>query len=380
MNEYPTCDLTRRDLAELYAGQGKHNFLGEHTRPAHTMGGRVARLGIIGCGAVTQLCHLPAARSVSEVKVVALADNDIGRARRLGSRFGIHSCVQDYHELLDRVDGVIVALPPYLHVPVAREIVEMRIPVLVEKPLAPTVEDAQHLINASKKWKVPLQVGHMYRFSKATRLVKRIIGEGWMGALQDYSLEYGGVFNWPVASGSVWNKEQTGGGVLIDAGPHMLDLLLWWLGDVEDVAYYDDSLGGVEADCTLSLALQSPAGVIRGNVILSRLRNLTSVARITGERFSLECRLYGTYEVRVRPSTWWTEELSLVSDFGNVQRDSYPQLFVEQLRAFALTILEGHPPVVFGESVLGTLSLIERCYRERKPQELPWQKQEAVSA
>ncbi len=341
------------------------------------MASKVVRLGVIGCGAVTQLCHLPAARVTSEVSVVALADKDIARARLLGRRFGIGYCTEDYHEFLKSVDGVIVAVPPYMHAPVARELLDMGIPVLVEKPLTLNVEEAKRLIEVARASKAPLQVGHMYRFSKATRLVKRIIDEGWLGALHGFSLEYGAVFNWPVASGSVWRREHAGGGVLIDSGPHMLDLLLWWLGEVVDVEYRDDSLGGVEADCTLSLALKSPTGAVRGDVVLSRLRGLTSAARIIGERFALECRLYGQYEVRIQPSMWHGEGLAFASDFGSLQGDSYRQLFVEQLRAFAQTILQGSQPVVSGESALRSLALIERCYQERKPQELPWLKPEA---
>jgi predicted dehydrogenase len=336
---------------------------------------QVARLGIIGCGAVTQLCHLPAATVTNEVKIVALADKDIARARLLGKRFGIDDCVDDYHRFLKNVDGVIVAVPPYLHAPVARELLELGVPVLVEKPFTLKVADATDVIAVASASKVALQVAHEYRFSKATRLVKRIIGEGWLGTLRSFSLEYGSVFNWPVASGSVWKKEHAGGGVLIDSGPHMLDLLLWWLGDVVDVEYRDDSLGGVEADCTLSLALQGPTGVVRGDVVLSRLRALTSAAHIVSDRFVLECRLHGQYQVRIRPSTWDGTALAFASDFGTPQGDSYRQLFVEQLRGFAKTILEGSDPIVSGESVLGSLALIERCYRERKPQDLPWLKQ-----
>jgi len=56
---------------------------------------------------------------------------------------------------------------------------------------------------------------------------------------------------WKVASDFMFRKE-AGGGVLADTGAHLLDLLLWWLGDYESVEYCDDAVGGVEADCELS--------------------------------------------------------------------------------------------------------------------------------
>lgn len=338
------------------------------------------RLGIIGCGAVTELCHLPAARRTDEVTVVALADKNIARARQLGKRFGVDNCTEDYHEFLKTVDGVIVALPNHLHAPVAREVLELAIPVLVEKPLALTAQEARGVVETARRLKAPLQVGHVYRYSEATRLVKRTIEEGWLGPLKGFSLVYGAMFNWPVTSGSFWQKEQAGGGVLLDLGSHMLDLLLWWLGDVVDVEYQDDSLGGVEADCALSLTVKSPTEVVRGTVVLSRLRNLASGARVIGRHFTLELRLYGMYEVRIRPSAWPDETLSFVSDFGAPTGDFYGRLFAEQLRAFARAIREGDQPAVSGESALATLELIDRCYRERKPLELPWLRPDILSA
>ena len=91
----------------------------------------IVRLGVVGCGAVTQICHLPAARRTREVKIVALADKNIDRARSLGRRFGIDLCVEDYHEFAGTIDGMIVALPNALHAPVASELLNMKIPVLV---------------------------------------------------------------------------------------------------------------------------------------------------------------------------------------------------------------------------------------------------------
>src|SRR6266536_3703994 len=131
----------------------------------------------------------------------------------------------------------------------------------------------------------------------------------------------GFVYNWPVASGFFFSKEQAGGGVLVDTGSHMLDLLLWWLGDVIDVVEYrDDSLGGVEAECWLSLVLQTPTGPVQGNIILSRLRKLRNTARIVGERFTIECDF--SDKVRIWPSTCDGRGLSFVSDTSSLPRQS----------------------------------------------------------
>lgn len=329
------------------------------------------RLGIIGCGAVAELSHLPAAHVTAEVEVVALADKDLGRARSLARRFGVDRCVEDYHALLDDVDGVIVALPNHLHAPVSRELLEKRVPVLVEKPLASTLREASELAGVARTSGTPLQVGHMYRFSKATRLVKHAVEEGWLGTLRHFSLHYGVVSSWPATSGFYWKKEQAGGGVLMDMGPHMLDLLLWWLGDVRDVEYWDDSAGGVEADCSMSLTLGTPTGPVRGDVTLSRLRRLGGNASVIGEHFSVQCD-FRTLEVGIRPTAWDSRNPSFVADFAPPGGDSFRRMFSEQLRAFAAVIREGGSAVVSGDDVLPSLALIDRCYRARRPLGFPW--------
>ena len=332
----------------------------------------VVRLAIIGCGAVTELCHLPAARLAREVEIVALADKNIARAKFLGERFGIGYCTEDYHRLPENIDGVIVALPNYVHAPVALEFLNRGIHVLVEKPMALNVGEAEAMVKTADAKGVALQVGLMSRFCNGARLMKRAIDEGWLGALQSFSLESGLVYDWPVASGFILSREQAGGGELLDIGSHMLDLLLWWLGNAVDVEYRDDSLGGVEADCWLSLVLQGPTGPVQGTVALSRLRKLGDIARIFGERFTIEYDLSTPATVHIWPSIWDGKDLSFVSDFGPLSCQSWNDVYAEQLRAFARAIAAGGESVVSGESVLGSIALIERCYRDRLPLELPW--------
>ena len=66
------------------------------------------------------------------------------------------------------------------------------------------------------------------------------------------------MYSWPVASDFMFRKD-AGGGVLADTGAHVLDTVLWWLGDWDKVEYHDDAHGGVEADCLLKLTMKSGA-------------------------------------------------------------------------------------------------------------------------
>jgi predicted dehydrogenase len=331
----------------------------------------VARLAIIGCGAVAEFCHLPGAKLAPEIEIAALVDKNLARAQRLGEKFGVDSCMKDYHELPDGVDGVIVGLPHHLHAPVTIEFLERGMPVLVEKPMALNLKEAEAMVKASQENKVPLQIGLMNHFCRGAQVVKRAIDENWLGRVRSFTVEWGFVYDWPAASGFFFSKEQAGGGVLIDLGSHVLDLLLWWFGDVTALEYKDDSLGGVETDCRLSLVLQGPDGPVGGTVTMSRLRKLCNKARIVGDRFTIECEIDNPVTVRFWPSSSNGGDLIFGLDF-TLPRQTLDDAYAEQLRAFAQAIATNCNPVVPGEGALSSVALIDRCYRERQPLELPW--------
>jgi predicted dehydrogenase len=334
----------------------------------------ISRLAIIGCGAVAEFCHLPGAKLVPEVEIAVLVDKNMARAEMLAEKYGVEKCIDDYHNLPDDINGVIIGLPHFLHAPATIDFLKNGLPALVEKPMARNTAEAEAMIKAAEDTGVALQIGLMYRFANGVRQVKRALEEGWLGPVRSFTVDWGFIYDWPVASGFFFSKEQAGGGVLIDLGSHVLDLLLWWLGDVIDVAYKDDSMGGVEADCWLSLALQGPTGPVEGTVTLSRLRDLTPVARIVGDHFTIECDLYYPDIVRLWPSTPDGNEQAFIVDFDRVPRQPMNEIYAAQLRAFAHTIKTGGPSAVPGEQVLGSVALIDRCYQTRQPLAYAWAK------
>jgi hypothetical protein len=89
--------------------------------------------------------------------------------------------------------------------------------------------------------------------------VHPLLESGALGKIESFDFREGAVFNWPATTNSFWRRETAGGGVLADQGAHVLDLLLWWLGDFTSLTYVDDSQGGVEADCRLELSMKSGA-------------------------------------------------------------------------------------------------------------------------
>src|SRR6185295_2968430 len=101
-------------------------------------------------------------------RAVALVDRDLERARALARKWGVPRAAADAGDVAGEIDAAIVALPNHLHAPVTVELLRRRVPVLVEKPMAPTVAECDAMIAAAAEAGVPLAVGLEFRFFDAT--------------------------------------------------------------------------------------------------------------------------------------------------------------------------------------------------------------------
>jgi predicted dehydrogenase len=117
------------------------------------------------------------ARVISALEGAVLSgvsDTDEGRRQRAAEEFACRE-FSDYREMLREVDGVVVAVPTVMHTAVATEILKGGVPVLLEKPIAPTRAEAETLFDLAAKKKVLLQVGHVERFNGAVQEMRKVI-------------------------------------------------------------------------------------------------------------------------------------------------------------------------------------------------------------
>jgi predicted dehydrogenase len=327
------------------------------------------RLGVIGCGAVASIHHLPALALSERAEAAVLVDADAGRARALGERFGVAETATDYRDVLDRIEAAIVALPNHLHAPVAVDLLRRGVHVLVEKPMALNGREADEMIAAAEAGGAVLAVGLDFRFFDASLFVRNLFRDGLLGRIRRFDLRQGVIPRWPFATDFLLRKETAGGGVLADFGVHVLDLLLWWMGDWADVEYWDDAQGGIESDCTLRLRMRSGAS---GTVEISRTRNLRNTCVFEGERATLEVGVWDP-DPEIRLSIG-DREVFLA---GHARREGsraldFTDVFVRQLDDFAGAIRERREPFVPGREGRRSLDLIEACYARRRFLELPW--------
>ncbi|MBI5167579.1 MAG: Gfo/Idh/MocA family oxidoreductase [candidate division NC10 bacterium] len=136
---------------------------------------RVIRVGVVGVGHLGQH-HARIYSEMEGVELVGVADTDSQRLREIISQFKT-TPFPDHRELFGKVDAVSVAVPTTFHYRVAKEFLDRGVDVLVEKPIAETVAEADDLLRAAQRRDRILQVGHIERFNGAVQVLSRLVEE-----------------------------------------------------------------------------------------------------------------------------------------------------------------------------------------------------------
>ncbi len=196
------------------------------------------KLGIIGCGWIAPF-HVQALNRLSDrVEVVWVADPVIERAENIAGTLtgGDVAVLTDYRGGLERVDAVSILVPHHLHQPITLAALRAGCHVLLEKPFALTLEEADDMIAEAEAQDKTLMIALPHRYRKSTQAFKRIVDSGDYGRLfmldafmDENNREY-------VTGGWFVKKATLGGGVFFSASAHMLDVMLWIAGAVQSVA------------------------------------------------------------------------------------------------------------------------------------------------
>jgi predicted dehydrogenase len=125
-------------------------------------------MAVVGVGALGRH-HARILSNLETVDLIAVADTNIENAQAVATSCGTKA-VADYRELFGQIDAVSIAVPTFAHLAVAGDFLNQRIPLLVEKPLAGNVRDAEQLVELAKANDTLMQVGHIERFNPATEV------------------------------------------------------------------------------------------------------------------------------------------------------------------------------------------------------------------
>lgn len=131
------------------------------------------KVGVVGVGKMGTY-HVGVLSELPDVKIAGLADVDEARVFALARQYGVPHFTQ-YQELIGRADAAIVSVPTSLHYPVARDLLNAGIHVLLEKPCTNNLPEARELFDIAAKKSLTLHIGHVERFNGAVQEIHKIV-------------------------------------------------------------------------------------------------------------------------------------------------------------------------------------------------------------
>jgi predicted dehydrogenase/nucleoside-diphosphate-sugar epimerase len=351
--------------------------------------GRV-RVALIGCGKAAVDLHLPILAGHEGIDLVTLVDRDVKRCAEIAQGYRVPRVVEDAGGLRsEEIDAAIIATPPFHHAPCAMQLMQRGIHILVEKPMATRYADALAMVQTAEEHEVVLSVGFFRRLWPSVRLLKAMVAGERLGRPIGFKAEWGGFYNWPSATLGNMRKEWAGGGVLIDCGSHLLDMLHFVFdGPGQVLDYRDNARGGVDADSKLALRLFHKAQEVDGVLEVARTRVLGTFIRIHCERGTLEFDLGDPYRIWVRsaemelsdPKSGQVRGYSLHASWENEREVSWHGLVRREIDDWLGAIRTGGQPELSGQSSLSTVQVIEDCYEQAKKLNEPWVDEGLTSA
>lgn len=190
---------------------------------------------MIGVGSIADL-HAEGYRHNDNCRLVGVTDISRDLAEVKAKKYGAGKVYDSVEELLadTEVEAVDIAVPTASHMPLAIKASEAGKHILLEKPMARTVQECDKIITATDKAGVKLMVDHSLRFFPPFRQAKKIVDEGGIGELVKTRAAHMG---WGY-QGWRADPEQAGGGLLIEGAVHPLYLSEWFLGKVTQVSAF----------------------------------------------------------------------------------------------------------------------------------------------
>ncbi len=343
------------------------------------------RTGVIGCGKVGHT-HALALASLPESEFVAVCGRTPEKARVFAEKYKV-TAYTDVSQMVaaERLDAVCVCTPHPEHAGPTIAAARAGVHVIVEKPLASTLADCDAMLAAAQAGGAVLGTICQRRFYPPCIRIRQALDQG---KLDRTVLGTAVMFGWRDEAyyrsdpwrGS-WKGE--GGGVMVNQAPHQLDLLLWYMGEVEEVFGYWANLNHpyIEVEDTAVAVVRFKNGGL-GNILLSNSQNPAIHCRVSvhgSNGASIGVQTDGgamfvsgmTTEIEPPYNDLWT----IRGEEGNLPswKEADAKLFKQvkpmdyfhclQIQNFLQSILAGRPPAVSGLDGRRTVELFTAIYR-----------------
>jgi UDP-N-acetylglucosamine 3-dehydrogenase len=319
--------------------------------------GTKPRVGVIGVGSMGRN-HARVFSDMEGVDLVAVSDTDLETLKMIATRYHAKP-YSDYKKLLadESLDAVTVAVPTRLHRQIAEEVINQGVSLLLEKPLASTVEEGQEILELAKSKGVTLGVGHVERFNPVVAMLKSNLDAGNLGNIFQITIRRFGPF--PQRIMDV--------GIYLDLATHDIDIMYYLTGsDVQRVSAESAQLLPTKHEDLGVGLLRFSNGVI--GVLIENWLSPTKVRDIVvnGERgmfvadFLSQDLFY--YENDYTSSGWESLQVFRGVSEGNMTRyklDRDEPLKLE-LESFVHAVMNHEPFLVSGEDGLKAMKIAQQ--------------------
>jgi len=310
-------------------------------KKAQTAAEEPMRVGLVGCGVMGRN-HARVLSDLKNAQLVGIADPDQSAVGPVARSLDV-TAVTDISELLDLgCQALVIAGPTHLHHELALTAINRGVHVLVEKPIASTVDEGQDIVNCARRKGVTLMVGHVERFNPVVQTVKE-------------ALEREDILSIAITRVGPFPPRMSHVGVVIDLAVHDIDLIRWFTGsEIVEVQPQLANAMGNRDDIAL-LQFRTSSGVLahintnwltpfKARTIQVATRKKYLVADLMTREVT-ECYDFqrdGSYSIRHLPVGY------------------YEPLRVE-LTEFLQAIATGNEPPISGEEAVASLRIANQC-------------------
>jgi len=321
------------------------------------------RLAIVGCGEIGRWMALFGLLN-RRIRLVACCDRQRPVADACAARFRIPRAYDDYSALLEeeRLDAVYLAVPHDLHFEMVLAAIEAGVPVLVEKPVARTLDEGREIVRRAGAADVRVGVNYQYRYDSGCYALAQAARQGDLGEL------YYGRCNVPWYREAAYFEQgpwrgdpaRSGGGTLLTQGSHALDLLLWAMDSPPRAAtglIARPGFPGAEVETVALGAVELESGAL--------IQVSSSMVARPEQAVTLE--LYGERGTALYSNQPWPH--ARFRGF-RVRRERPPVRGVHALQrcleAFRAWVMEDRPYLTPAAEALPVLAAVEALYRSAR--------------
>src|SRR5271169_263709 len=319
------------------------------------------RLGIVGLGWVSQVFHIPILSKLEDVEIVAVCDRDKSRTKMIAERFGFSRTYTDYQQMLETedLDAIDVCTSTDMHPAITIASLKAGKDVFVEKPIARKHSEALQMEEAAKQYKRKLMVGMNNRFRPDTMILKSFLEKNELGKI--FYIKAGWLRKLSNTSPWITQKDKSGGGVFLDLGIVMLDLILWMLNfpPVHRVSakMYTQKTKSVEDSC----------------VVFIEMKNGTSIMLVTSWSLQSEqdffyCDFFGADgSAMINPLRIHKQLHGNLVNVTPAKIDSpanlYKKSYENELRHFIGAVRDFHQIISSGEEAVQRMKIVDAVYQ-----------------